>query len=132
MFYLEIFCFLKPKKFHNYHAVLNKLMQKYYQRHCRNILMKEYKKDGFTIVILTARNMRTYDGNIGKLNIHTLPGIIEWLDAHQVPYDEVVVGKPWCGYDGFYVDDKAVRPSEFVSKTFEEITALIESENTCS
>ncbi|HHU1930611.1 TPA: HAD hydrolase family protein, partial [Escherichia coli] len=30
----------------------------------------EYKKNGFSITICTARNMRTYDGNIGKINIH--------------------------------------------------------------
>ena len=71
--------------------------------------------------------MRTYKGNIGKININTLPIILEWLAQHQVPYDEIHVGKPWCGQDGFYVDDKSVRPSEFVQLTREEIFTLINS-----
>ncbi|WP_447942256.1 capsular biosynthesis protein, partial [Shigella sonnei] len=85
----------------------------------------EYKKNGFSITICTARNMRTYDGNIGKINIHTLPLITEWLDSHEVPYDEIIVGKPWCGKEGFYIDDRAIRPSEFISLSFEEITSII-------
>jgi capsule biosynthesis phosphatase len=93
--------------------------------------LKQYKKDGFSIVISTARNMRTHEGNVGKINIHTLPIIIEWLEKHNVPYDEILVGKPWCGHDGFYIDDRAVRPSEFNSLSFEEITALIEKEKAC-
>ncbi len=90
--------------------------------------LRKYKEDGFTIVISTARNMRTYEGNVGKINIHTLPIIIEWLDKHNVPYDEIIVGKPWCGHEGFYIDDKAIRPSEFTNLTFEEINQLLEQE----
>ncbi len=88
-----------------------------------------YKKKGFKITIQTSRNMRTYEGNIGKINVHTLPTIIEWLDKHQIPYDEVIVGKPWCGFEGFYIDDKSIRPSEFVSKSYEEIQELLAKEN---
>ena len=88
-----------------------------------------YKEMGFKITIQTSRNMRTYDSNVGKINIHTLPVILEWLDKHQVPYDELVVGKPWCGFDGFYVDDKSIRPSEFASMSYEEIRELLAKEN---
>ncbi|GHX97454.1 hypothetical protein VCSRO210_2444 [Vibrio cholerae] len=94
--------------------------------------LKEYKKNGFSITICTARNMRTYDGNIGKINIHTLPLITDWLDNHEVPYDEIIVGKPWCGKEGFYIDDRAIRPSEFISLSFEEITSIINMETKCS
>lgn len=93
--------------------------------------LREYKEIGFEIVIFTARNMRTYDGNIGKINIHTLPVIIEWLDRHNIPYDEVIVGKPWCGHDGFYIDDRAIRPSEFAELSIEKIYQLIENEKQC-
>jgi capsule biosynthesis phosphatase len=89
--------------------------------------LRQYRAEGFEIVILTSRNMRTYSGNVGKINVHTLPKILEWLARHEVPYDEVVVGKPWCGYDGFYVDDKTVRPSEFASMSYEEIQSLLAS-----
>ncbi len=89
----------------------------------------EYQKQGFSITISTARNMRTYEGNIGKINIHTLPIITEWLDEHNVPYNEILVGKPWCGHDGFYIDDKAIRPSEFKAMTLKEIYALLDKES---
>lgn len=92
-------------------------------------LCHEYKRLGFEIVISTSRNMRTYEGNIGKINVHTLPKIIEWLKKHDVPYDEIYVGKPWCGYDGFYVDDKSIRPSEFEKYTLDEIKEILEAEN---
>lgn len=83
--------------------------------------LREYKADGFEIVISTARNMRTYGGEVGKINVHTLPVILEWLRRHEVPHDEVIVGKPWCGFDGFYIDDRAVRPDEFVSLDYPEL-----------
>ena len=94
--------------------------------------LREYKKNGFEIIISTARNMRTYEGNVGKINIHTLPTIIEWLDKYNVPYDEIIVGKPWCGHDGFYIDDRAIRPSEFTNLSLDEINRLIEKEKICS
>ncbi|MGF1706173.1 capsular biosynthesis protein [Enterovibrio baiacu] len=90
--------------------------------------LRNYKNQGFEIVISTARNMRTYEGNVGKINIHTLPTIVAWLDEHNVPYDEILVGKPWCGKEGFYIDDRAIRPSEFASKTPNEINALLKQE----
>lgn len=73
--------------------------------------------------------MRTYQGDIEKIEHNTLPIIVEWLDKHKVPYDDIVIGKPWCGYDGFYVDDKAIRPSEFVEKTYDEILEILNKEN---
>ncbi|WP_217875109.1 HAD-IIIC family phosphatase [Pseudoalteromonas shioyasakiensis] len=93
--------------------------------------LTEYKELGFEIVIFTARNMRTFEGNIGKINIFTLPIIVKWLDKHNVPYDEILVGKPWCGTDGFYVDDRAIRPSEFSELTPLQIESLFKKENEC-
>lgn len=94
--------------------------------------LREYHAQGFVITISTARNMRTYEGNVGKINIHTLPIITAWLDKHHVPYDEILVGKPWCGHEGFYIDDRAVRPSEFASMSNEAINQLLEKEKACS
>ena len=92
-------------------------------------LCRQYKNLGFEVIISTSRNMRTYEGNVGKINIHTLPGIIEWLDKYGVPYDEIHVGKPWCGHEGFYVDDKSIRPSEFCRLSYDEIMELLSKEN---
>ncbi len=90
--------------------------------------LKEYKEDGFEIVINSSRNMRTYESNLGKINIYTLPNIIDWLRKHDVPFDEVYVGKPWCGFDGFYIDDKSIRPSEFLKYSYNEIQDILKQE----
>ncbi|MDL0096180.1 MULTISPECIES: HAD hydrolase family protein [Campylobacter] len=87
--------------------------------------LKKYRAMGFKITIFTSRNMKTYSGNIGQINVKTLPTIIKWLDQHDVPYDEVVVGKPWCGNDGFYIDDRAIRPNEFANLSYNEIRDLL-------
>ena len=91
-------------------------------------MLRKYRDEGWEIVINSSRNMRTYDANVGKINIYTLPNIISWLNKYNVPYDEIIVGKPWCGYDGFYIDDKAIRPSEFHSLSEKEIHQLLEKE----
>jgi capsule biosynthesis phosphatase len=90
--------------------------------------MRAYQAVGFEIVIATARNMRTFSGQIGKINAVTLPVILDWLRRNEVPFDEVHVGKPWCGTEGFYVDDRAIRPSEFLKLSLSEIHALIAAE----
>lgn len=92
-------------------------------------ILRKYKKSGFDIVISTSRNVRTYDGNVGKININTLPIIIGWLKKYDVPYDEIYVAKPWCGNDGFYVDDKAIRPSEFKNLSYAQIQKLISEDS---
>lgn len=86
--------------------------------------LRDYRSLGFEIVISTSRNMRTYAGNVGKITANTLPVIISWLDRHEVPYDEIYVGKPWCGHEGFYVDDRSIRPDEFAKLSYDEIKVL--------
>ncbi len=90
--------------------------------------LQKYKESGFYIVIHSSRNMRTYEANIGKINKFTLPTMIDWLNEHQVPFDEIIVGKPWCGFEGFYIDDKSIRPSEFINNSYEQIQALLDKE----
>lgn len=90
--------------------------------------LREYRTAGFAIAIQTARNMRTFDGQIGKINAVTLPIVIAWLERHDIPYDEIYVGKPWCGPDGFYVDDRAVRPTEFLAKSPSDLSELLDAE----
>lgn len=87
------------------------------------------KKQGFYIILYTSRQMRTYDGNLGKICANTGKILFEWLEKYNIPFDEIYFGKPWCGKNGFYVDDRAIRPSEFVTLKYEEILKLLESEN---
>lgn len=92
------------------------------------IKLKEYKEQGFSIVLNTSRNMNSYNNNVGLINKNTLPIILKWLEDNDIPYDEIYVGKPWCGHEGFYVDDKAIRPSEFINLSYDEIVDLLRKE----
>ena len=90
--------------------------------------LRRYAAAGFRIAIMTARNMRSFNNSIGRINAETLPIVVDWLKRHDVPFDEIHVGKPWCGEAGFYVDDRAIRPSEFVALDLPAITALLDAE----
>ena len=91
--------------------------------------IKEYKNLGFEIIIYTSRNMRTYKGNVDLIKANTLPIIIKWLEKFDVPYDQIIVGKPWPSFGGFYVDDKAIRPDEFINLTYSEIQKITNANN---
>lgn len=90
--------------------------------------LREYKAQGFSIVIFTSRAMRSYKGDIDQIRANALPIILEWLKKHSVPFDNIILGKVWCGFSGFYVDDRAIRPSEFVSLSHSQIEQLLENE----
>ena len=90
--------------------------------------LRAYKEKGFEIVLHTARNMKTHEGNLGKINAKTAPKLIAWLDKHGIPYDEIYYGKPWPGSRGFYIDDRAVRPREFLRCSEEILDAQVESD----
>lgn len=67
---------------------------------------------GTYIILFTARNMRTFKGSIGLINKFTAPIVLEWLKKNNIPYDEIIFGKPW-GVGGVnYVDDKNLYPEE--------------------
>lgn len=85
----------------------------------------EYKEAGFHVILATARNMNTYSGNVGLITANTAKTLMDWLDLHQIPYDELYVGKPWGGKGGFYVDDKAIRPDEFVRLEYDQIISIV-------
>lgn len=93
-----------------------------------NIIQKleEYRKKGFRILIFTARQMRTHEGNIGLINVHTSRMTMNWLDKWNVPYDEIIFGKPWPGKGGFYIDDRAIRPDEFLKYNEDELNKMLD------
>ena len=90
--------------------------------------VRRYASLGYRIAVMTSRNMRTFENSVGRINAHTLPIAIDWLKRHDIPFDEIHVGKPWCGLAGFYVDDRAIRPSEFARLEPEAIQALLDEE----
>ena len=92
-------------------------------------LIRLRKDEGFYIVLFTSRNMRSYDGSIGKINKFTVPVLVDWLFKHEIPYDELIVGKPWPGPDGYYIDDRSIRPSEFLTLSHKQILSLLDANN---
>ncbi|KOP66253.1 capsular biosynthesis protein [Bacillus sp. FJAT-18019] len=88
--------------------------------------VREWKENGFNITIYTARNMRTYSGSLGLINANTARKVMDWLDKWEIPYDEVLFGKPWPGHGGFYIDDRAIRPDEFLKYSEEELNNIVE------
>lgn len=86
--------------------------------------LKYYKENGAKIILFTSRNMHSYEGNIGIINKNTAKILLSWLDKWQIPYDEILYGKPWPGHKGFYVDDRTIRPDEFLNCTVEELDRI--------
>ncbi len=86
--------------------------------------LQEMAAAGWRIVIHSARGMRSYDGNPGEINAHVLPVLLDWLKRHEVPFHEVHVGKPWPGNNGYYVDDRSVRPREFIENSLEALDQI--------
>ena len=71
-----------------------------------NIEFARYlKRMGHTIIIHTARRMKTHAGNVGKIIADIAKITFETLDNFGIPYDEVYFGKPIADY---YIDDKAI------------------------
>ena len=92
--------------------------------------LKFYQENGAKIILYTSRNMNSYNGNIGLINKHTAAVLSGWLEKWEIPYDEIVYGKVWPGHKGFYVDDRTVRPDEFLKYTPEELDEIC-SESRC-
>jgi len=64
------------------------------------------KTSGHYIIILTARHMKTCNGNIGLVQRRIANITMDWLKKYKIPYDEIHFGKPWAD---IYIDDNAYR-----------------------
>jgi len=72
--------------------------------------LKELKSNGHYIIIYTARNMVTHNNNLGKILAIQAPIVIDWLKKYDIPYDELLFGKPHADY---FVDDKGITFTNF-------------------
>lgn len=87
--------------------------------------LRSYRERGFYIIIYSSRNMNTHDGNMGKIIAETGKQMMQWLERHDIPFDEMHLGKPWPGHGGFYVDDRTIRPDEFQRLSYDQIMTLL-------
>jgi capsule biosynthesis phosphatase len=63
------------------------------------------KSMGHTIILYTARRMKTHNGNVGKVMSDIAAKTLHSLHELDIPYDEIYFGKP---YADFYIDDRAI------------------------
>ena len=63
--------------------------------------------NNFTYIIIICKHISSsHNNNVGKIIANQSPIVLEWLNKHQIPYDEIHFGKPLAD---FYIDDKAIR-----------------------
>jgi len=64
------------------------------------------RASGHTVIIQTARHMKTCGANEGQVIARIGAVTLEWLDKHGIEFDEIYFGKPWADV---YVDDNVLR-----------------------
>ena len=80
------------------------------------LAIKNAAKLQIETTIFSSRNMKTFNGDLEKIESVTRPIAENWLQEKQIKYSELILGKPWCGKEGWYVDDKNLNIEEFVFK----------------
>jgi capsule biosynthesis phosphatase len=69
------------------------------------IYLNTLKKLGHYIIIYTARRMKTFNGNVKKVEENIKKLTIKQLKNFNIKYDELKFGKPYADY---YIDDLAI------------------------
>jgi capsule biosynthesis phosphatase len=88
------------------------------------IFLNFLKKMGHTIIIHTARRMKTHNGDINKVKMDIEIITIETLRKFNIEYDELIFGKP---YADFYIDDLAINAYTNLQKEIGFYESFIET-----
>lgn len=80
--------------------------------------LHELRKAGHYIIIQTARHMKTCDGNVGRVMQRLGKVTLDWLECHNVEYDEIFFGKP---NGEIYLDDRGLRFEDWNSISEESL-----------
>ena len=80
--------------------------------------IRELRRAGYYVIILTARNMATCEGNVGRVIKNVGRLTLNWLEEHGIEYDEMHFGKPNAE---LYIDDRAFRFTSWADVTVETI-----------
>lgn len=68
--------------------------------------LRHWHELGHEIVIMTARHMKTCDGDASKVVARIGKITLDWLERFGIPYDEIHFGKP---NTDIYIDDRCIR-----------------------
>jgi capsule biosynthesis phosphatase len=82
-----------------------------------DVMLKKLHDAGHTIVIHTARNMATTGHNVGKALKNVGKMTLDWLDKHNIVYDEIFFGKPNADIT---IDDRVIKFEDNWSEMTEE------------
>lgn len=80
--------------------------------------IRSLREMGHYVIILTARNMATYDSNLGKVLKNIGKITLDWLEKYGIEYDEIYFGKPNAEV---YLDDRAMRFESWENVTEERL-----------
>ena len=93
----------------------------------KNIKMLKHLKDNNnTIIIYTARRMKTFSGNVGNVIRDIGKITLDTLESFSIPYDELYFGKPYADY---YIDDLAINATEDLEKSLGYYMCFIKERN---
>jgi capsule biosynthesis phosphatase len=67
--------------------------------------IRRWKNDGHYIIISTARGMGSYQGDINKCIVHRGKDLMDWLEYHNIPFDEL----NFKVLADVYIDDRSIR-----------------------
>ena len=80
------------------------------------------KAEGHTIILQTGRHMKTCQGNTGKVLAKQGKTLFDWLEKHNIQFDEIWWNKP---HADLIVDDGAHKHTDW-SSTVEAIKQRIQ------
>lgn len=75
--------------------------------------LRSIYESGHTVIIYTARRMRTHSGNVGGVIADIGSITLNTLKSFNIPYHEIYFGKP---YGNFYIDDLMNNPDLDLNK----------------
>jgi len=76
-----------------------------------NTLKRILKKNN--ACLYTSRGMLTYKNNVRKITKNHAARLKRWLAIYGIKDIKIFFGKPYCGDNGFYVDDRALYLEDF-------------------
>ncbi|RAN76612.1 HAD hydrolase family protein [Bacillus sp. SRB_331] len=89
--------------------------------------LQEIVDRGDTVIIFTARHMKTCENNVELVEERIGKITRDWLNRYEIPYDQLIFGKP---YGDIYIDDLAykfkgwdefIKDNSFGKDNFEEL-----------
>lgn len=75
--------------------------------------MQRLSKMGYKFILHTSRGWISCKEDPERAKEKYLKQIEAWMQKYDVPYERIIFGKP---FGIIYVDDKSIRPDEFVEK----------------